>query len=297
MGHELAGVVVAVGEDVTGLRPGDRVVSPFTTACGRCFFCRRGLTSRCDQGQLLGWRNEGRGLHGAQAELVRVPLADTTLVGVPEATPLEIALLAGDVLATGWYAADRCGAPRDGLVVVVGCGAVGLCAVLALRELGVERVLAVDLVDSRLAMAESLGAVTLRLAPDVVGAVREATEGRGADAVVEAVGSESAARLALEVVRAGGTISTVGVHTEARMAFSPAEAYDRNLTYRAGRCPARAYLDRLVPRLPGLAGRLRGIVSHRLPLTEATAAYRSFGSREEGWTKVVFEPAGGLGAG
>ena len=106
MGHELAGEVVEVGRGVRQLRPGDRVVSPFTTNCGVCFYCRIGLTARCVLGQLYGWVEKGKGLQGAQAELVRVPLADATLVRLPEGTPTETALFAGDNLATGWFGAE-----------------------------------------------------------------------------------------------------------------------------------------------------------------------------------------------
>jgi threonine dehydrogenase-like Zn-dependent dehydrogenase len=105
MGHEFVGEIVDVGKGVERFRRGDLVVSPFTTSCGTCFYCRTGLTARCVSGQLFGWVEKGRGLHGAQAELVRVPLADSTLVKVPEGTPTEQALFAGDVLATGWFGA------------------------------------------------------------------------------------------------------------------------------------------------------------------------------------------------
>ncbi|MFL6202613.1 MAG: alcohol dehydrogenase catalytic domain-containing protein, partial [Thermoanaerobaculia bacterium] len=110
LGHELAGEVVEAGRGVARFRAGDLVVSPFTTSCGVCFYCRLGLTGRCERGQLFGWVEEGRGLHGVQAEYVRVPLADSTLVAVPEGTPPELALFAGDILATGWFGAESAGA-------------------------------------------------------------------------------------------------------------------------------------------------------------------------------------------
>ncbi|HYG60971.1 MAG TPA: alcohol dehydrogenase catalytic domain-containing protein, partial [Thermoanaerobaculia bacterium] len=134
LGHEMAGEVVAAGPEVRRFRPGDRVVSPFTTSCGRCFYCRTGLTARCVEGQLFGWVQEGRGLHGVQAEYARVPLADSTLVAVPGGVPLEAALFAGDVLATGWYAAESAGVGPGAVAAVVGCGPVGLMAALAARE-------------------------------------------------------------------------------------------------------------------------------------------------------------------
>ncbi|HEX5760544.1 MAG TPA: alcohol dehydrogenase catalytic domain-containing protein, partial [Thermoanaerobaculia bacterium] len=231
MGHELAGEVVATGRAVAGFRLGDLVVSPFTTSCGACFYCAIGLTARCVRGQLLGWVEDGRGLHGAQAELVRVPLADSTLVRVPEGAALEEALLAGDVLATGWFAAESAGAAGRTLAVV-GCGPVGLMAVLAAREQGAARVFALDGVPERLALAARYGGEPI----DVSGGgaaerVREATDGRGADAAVEAVGSPAATRLAFDLVRPGATIAAVGVHTERHLAIAAGEAYDKNLTY------------------------------------------------------------------
>lgn len=291
MGHELAGEIVEVGRDVTGLRPGDTVVSAFSTSCGNCFYCRRGLTSRCERGQLFGWVEQGRGLHGVQAELVRVPLADTTLMRVPAGVDPEEALLAGDVLATGWFGAESAGASPGATVAVVGCGPVGLMAVVAARLQGAERIFACDAVLERLALAEAFGAERLDVGNgDAAARIREATNGRGADAVVEAVGTPEATRLAFDLCRPGATIAAVGVHTEERVAFSPGEAYDRNLTYRAGRAPARALMDRLLPLLAESRLGLGRIVSHRLALADGPRAYDLFDRRLEGCTKVVFEP-------
>lgn len=290
MGHELAGEVVEVGPGVRGLVPGDRVVAPFTTSCGECFYCRGGLTARCERGELFGWVEGGRGLHGAQAEHVRVPLAETTLVKVPAGLAAELALLAGDVLATGFYGAERAGAAPGATVAVIGCGAVGACAAIAARELGAGRVFAIDPVSERRELAGRFGAEPLDPA-EAVAAVREATGGRGADAAVEAVGTPAATRLAVELVRPGGTISALGVHHEPALALSPAETYDKNLTYRSGRCPARHYLPRLLDLLA--TGRVdpAPLISHRLPLDRGAEAYALFASRGGGITKAVLMPA------
>lgn len=290
MGHEFAGEVVAVGAGVTRFRPGDRVVSPFTTSCGDCFYCRSGLTARCVRGQLFGWVEKERGLHGAQAELVRVPLADTTLVPVPEGTPAETALFAGDILATGWFGAESAGAGPGRTVAVVGCGPVGLMAVLAAREMGAERVFALDALPERLALAERWGAEPIAVQEDTAAVVRETTGGRGADAAVEAVGSPQATRLAFDLVRPGGTIGAVGVHTEAHLAIAPGEVYDKNLTYRAGRAPARAYMERLLPLIRSGRYDLAALISHRLPLAEGPRGYDLFDRKLEGCTKVVLGP-------
>ncbi|HWM91643.1 MAG TPA: alcohol dehydrogenase family protein [Thermoanaerobaculia bacterium] len=291
MGHELAGEVVEAGPEVTRFRSGDLVVSPFTTSCGGCFYCRLGLTARCVRGQLFGWVQEGRGLHGVQAEYVRVPLADSTLVAVPKGTPPEEALFAGDILATGWFGAESAGAAPGKTVAIVGCGPVGLMAVIAARELGAERVFAIDSLPDRLALAGRWGAEPVDFRKDdPLERIREATEGRGADAVVEAVGTPQASRLAFDLVRPGGTIAAVGVHVEDHLAFAPGEVYDKNLTYRAGRCPARAYMDRLLPLIQSRKYDLGTLISHRLSLAEGPLGYDLFDRRVEGCTKVVLTP-------
>ncbi len=291
MGHEFAGTVLEAGPDAEW-SPGDRVVAPFSTSCGHCFFCLDGLTARCERGQLFGWVRGGAGLHGGQAERVRVPLADTTLIPAPDDVPLEVALLMGDVLATGWHAARKAYLMHGQVAVVLGLGPVGLCAVLAARERGAARVLAFDGVPERRAFAESLGAEAHDPAAGARAAVEAATAGRGADAVLECVGSPAASRLAFELVRAGGMISAVGVHHEAGFAFSPVEAYDRNLTYRIGRCPARAYAEELTPVVHAHAAALARLVTHRVPLDRAPEMYRRFDEKRDGVLKVVFQGSG-----
>ena len=145
LGHEFLGEVVEAGADVRRFPVGTQVVAPFTTSCGKCYYCTRGLTCRCEKGQLFGWVEQGQGLHGSQAEYVRVPLADGSLVEVPEDAPVEEALFCGDVLSTGTYAAELGSVSPGSIVAVIGCGPVGLMAVVAARELGAERVLALEL--------------------------------------------------------------------------------------------------------------------------------------------------------
>lgn len=291
LGHEFVGEVVETGREVERLQPGDFVVSPFTTSCGRCEPCRAGLTSRCLHGQLFGWRQQGVGLHGAQAELVRVPLADSTLVKVPPVISPENALLAGDVLSTGYFCAHQGGVSAGQNVAVVGCGPVGLMAILAARHLGAERVFAIDRVTERLEIAARWGAEPLDLQkPTPEEAVIEATRGLGVDVVLEAVGSPQASLLAMRLVRAGGTISAVGVHTEPQFAFSPVEAYDKNLTYRIGRCPARRFMDTVLPMLAESEIDPAAIISHRLPLTHGARAYELFAAKLDTCTKAVLLP-------
>jgi len=291
LGHEFLGTVLECGPEVRRWKPGARVVSPFSTSCGRCFYCERGLTSRCVESQLFGWVQDGQGLHGGQAELVRVPLADSTLVALPADVPEEQALLAGDVLSTGFHAAESGNVTSGDLVCVLGCGPVGLCAVLGARELGARAVLAVDSVPERLALAERFGAQPVELgAEDVAARARAASDGRGADVVLEVVGSPQASRLAWDVVRPGGTIAAPGVHNEPHLAFPPGALYDKNLTYRAGRAPARAGMERMLELLRRKAFDLAPLFSHRLPLAEAVHGYALFDQKREGCTKVLLRP-------
>ncbi|MEM7417605.1 MAG: alcohol dehydrogenase catalytic domain-containing protein [Gemmatimonadota bacterium] len=291
MGHELLGDVVEVGADVRNLSLGDRVVAPFTTSCGDCFYCDEGLTARCPEGQLFGWIQDGEGLHGAQAEYVRVPLADGTLVPVPEGLDDAVALLSGDILSTACFGADLARISEGDVVGVVGCGPVGLLAVLAAFDRGASRVIAVDGVESRLDVARAFGAEPVDFRSGSPGEeAREATEGRGVDAVIEAVGSPDATRTAARMLRPGGRLAAVGVHTEEHLALSPGAMYDQNLTYAAGRCPARHYMPASLALASKHADLIDSLISHRLPLSEGVDAYRRFAAREPGWTKVVLQP-------
>lgn len=291
LGHEFAGEVVAAGRDVRGFAPGDRVFAPFTTSCGTCFYCTRGLTCRCESGALFGWIAGGRGLHGAQAGFVRVPLADSTLVAAPEDVSWEQALLCGDVLATGLFCAELGAVAAGDTVAVIGLGAVGVLATAAARLSSAARVFAVDRVSERLALAARFGGEPVDLArQDPVDVVRSATAGRGADVVLEAVGNAAATRLAIDLVRPGGTIAACGVHNEPSFAFAPGEAYDRNLTYRAGRCPSRAFAERALSCVRDVRLPWTEVFSHRWPLSRGPEAYALFESASDGCTKVLLRP-------
>lgn len=291
MGHEFVGEIVEIGPEVRKFKSGDVVCSPFTTNCGRCFYCRIGLTARCAQGQLFGWVERGAGLHGGQAEYVRLPLADATLVKVPEGVTLEEALLLGDNFSTGYFCASMAEIEPEGTYVVVGCGPVGLMAILAAREMAAEKLYAVDSVPERLALAREFGAVAVNYqAEDAVSRVKEVTEGRGAGAVLEVVGSPQATRTAYELVRPGGVIAIAGVHTETHFAISPVQAYDKNLTIKTGRCPARYYMEKLRPMVQAKKYDIASIVTHRLPLSEGAQAYSMFDQKQNGCVKVVLQP-------
>ncbi len=291
MGHELVGEIIEVGAGVRDFSLCDRVVAPFTTSCGSCYYCCSGLTARCELGQLFGWVEDGSGLQGVQAEYARIPLADGTLVAVPEGLDESVALLAGDILSTAAYGAELARVGAGDLVVVIGCGPVGLLAIRTALERGAGEVVAVDRVPTRLATAELFGATAANFETgDPLEVVHERSDGRGADAAIEAVGSPAATRLAADLLRHGGSLAALGVHTERHLALSPGEIYDRNLTYSGGRCPVRHYLPeslRLAQRDAKLMGAL---ISHRLPLSRGVDAYRMFAERREGCTKVVLIP-------
>jgi alcohol dehydrogenase len=293
-GHEAAGEVVEVGDDVTGPAVGDRVVVPFTTSCGRCEPCRRGLTARCRDGQLFGWGDpddlDAPALPGGQAELLRVPLAGSSLVAVPDHLDDVDAVLLADNLPTGWTAVERTGAVAGDALVVVGLGAVGLCAVWTGRRRGLDPIVAVDPVEGRRHRAAVLGATAVDPA-DAAAAV--AALPLPARATVEAAGSPSGHRTAVELTAPGGTVSLISVPTGDRFGFAPASLYDRNLTVRAGRAPVRAVLDGLLPHLGADGWRLPTdeVVTHRnAVLDEGPELYRRFAAREDGLVKAAFRP-------
>jgi len=288
MGHEAVGTVVEAGAG-SRWKKGDRVFTPFTTNCGDCFYCTAGLTCRCTRGQLFGWVEGGSGLQGLQAEYARIPLANSTLMAIPEGIRTEDALLLGDVLSTGYFAAVQADVRPWGTYAIVGAGPVGLMAVTGARELGAGQIFSIDPVAERRGLAERFGAVALD--PDAaIATVREATDGRGADGVLETVGNPDAARLAFDLVRPGGIVSTVGVHTDPQFPFTPVDAYNRNLTYRVGRCPARHYMERLVPLVQSGKYDFSLLFSHRLPLSSGAEGYRLFAGRAAGCTKVLLTP-------
>ncbi|MGB8190649.1 MAG: alcohol dehydrogenase catalytic domain-containing protein [Chitinophagaceae bacterium] len=288
MGHEFVGEVVEKGKAVRHLRIGDVVISPFTTNCGACYFCFIGLTCRCISSQLFGWRSNGAGLHGGQAEFIRVPLAESTLRKLPEGVSLQEGILLGDVMSTGFYCARQAGIKPNETYVVVGCGPVGLMAVLGAREYGADIIFAVDTIEDRLDVARSYGAIGLNpLTQDVAGIIQEATTGLGAASVMEAVGRSSSMKMAYDLVRPGGIISSVGVCTEPNFSFTPTQAYDKNLTLKVGRCPARYMMDQLVPVVQEKKYKIDTIITHNLPMSSGALAYQIFDQKKEKSIKVL----------
>lgn len=291
IGHEFVGVVEDVGAEVATVKKGDFVIAPFAWSDGTCEFCRAGLQTACLHG---GFWNNGRGVLGGQAEAVRVPLADGTLVAVPgiaEDSPLLGSLLTlSDVYGTGWHAAVSAGVGPGDTVVVIGDGAVGLLCVLSAKQRGAERIILMGRHTARTDLGRRFGAteVVAERGEEGIARVRDLTPGGlGAARVLEAVGHMPAYEQALGVLRAGGVIARVGLpqYAEAPV-VSPLFWLNGSLT--GGPAPARAYIEQLLPAVldgtvePGL------VFDRELPLDDVAEGYREMDERVA--LKVMLRP-------
>ena len=337
LGHEAMGIVEEVGPETGDLRVGDRVVVPFNISCGHCWMCQRGLQSQCETTQvtsqgkgaaLFGYTDLYGSVPGGQAEYLRVPQAQYGPIRIPETGPDERWLYLSDILPTGWQAARYADVTDGDTVLVIGLGPVGQMAARSAALQGAERVIGVDLVDERLVMAAAHGAETIdtRTVDDLPSAVMEATGGRGADRVIDAVGMEAhgnplaekvigltarapkaLARKAVETigidrlavlhasidsVRRGGTISLSGVYGGMANPMPLMTMFDKQVTMRMGQANVRRWSDELLE----IVGRdgdvlgLEGLATHHVPLTDAPEAYRTFRDKADGCIKVVMQP-------
>lgn len=287
IGHEYTGEVVETGSDVANFRPGDRVVGSFVASCGDCYYCQTGWPSVCVKQQTFGFL----ALPGAQAEYLRVPNGHYTLEKIPDGVSDEQALFTGDILATGYFAADRGEIKPGDVVAVVGCGPVGLFAQMAALQFEPKVVLAIDSMPERLEMARRIGAVPVDMsAQDPTAVVREHSEGRGADVVLEAVGIAPSLQSCFRYVRPAGTISAVGMYTEPEFPFPMFRSFLADITFKIGMCPVKRYMGRLLQLIAD--GKLDPtlIITHRLPLSEAPRGYDIFDKRIESCIKVVLTP-------
>ena len=288
LGHEFVGTVVAAGDAVTQVAEGDRVLGCFCSACGNCFFCRRGDFHKCDEGRVFGHGKTLGSLQGAQAEQVLVPHANLTLRRVPEGMSDDVALFAGDVMGTGWHAVDQAGIRPGDSVAVLGLGPVGLCAVQAARAAGAAKVIAIDTVADRLALAESFGARPMHLTEDNPRvAVREATEGRGVDAAIDAVGHPDALELACRLTRKAGTVSATGVYAE-RVELHMGIVWIKALTLKTGHANVIGHVDRVLAMLDAGVLDPEPLVTHHMRLEDAAEAYAVYDRREA--LKIVMKP-------
>ena len=336
LGHEPMGVVEEVGSEVTNLAPGDRVVMPFQISCGHCWMCDRQLYTQCETTQV---REQGMGaaifgysklygqVAGGQAEYLRVPQAQFTHIRVPEGPPDERFVYLSDVLPTAWQAVAYADTPKDGTLVVMGLGPIGDMACRIAQHLGVEQVIGVDLVPERLERVRQRGVTVIDLdaVDDLGGAVRELTHGRGADAVIDAVGMEAhgspgatlaqqaasllpdavgaplmekagvdrlaALNASIDAVRRGGTISLIGVYGGMADPLPMLTLFDKQVQLRMGQANVKRWVDDIMPLLgdDDPLG-VDTFATHRLPLEEAPHAYDIFQKKEDGAVKVVLKP-------
>lgn len=291
MGHEFTGTVIDAGEDVSNFKAGDRVLSPFTVNCGECYFCKAGLTARCVKSQLYGWRENGSGLHGVHAEYVRVPMADATLVHLPDDLSWEQGNLLADITSTGYFGAELAELKSEDTCVVVGCGPVGIMAIKAAKYFGCKKIYAVDGIDFRLEFARQNGTVPVNyLKENVVEKILELTNGIGADSVIEAVGSKASMKTAFEILRPGGVLASVGVQAFDQLPFSPPDMYDKNVILKAGRCSSRSYAEKLIPLVQKGDLQLTDVITHTFDLNDGVEAYRLFDEEKSQCLKVLLKP-------
>ena len=340
LGHEPMGIVEAVGSGIDNLAVGDRVVVPFNISCGHCFMCDHGLQSQCETTQvtaydsgaaLFGYTKLYGQVAGGQAELLRVPHADYGPIKVPEGVADDRYLFLSDVLPTAWQAVEYAAIPDGGSVVVLGLGPIGDMAARIATHRHAGTVIAVDLVPERLARARARGIDVLDLnemdTGQLVAAVRDRTGGRGADAVIDAVGMEAhgspaakaaqtvtgflpdrlmekvmpragidrlaALHTAIELVRRGGTVSIIGVYGGQTDPLPMLTLFDKQVTLRMGQANVRRWVDDIIPLLgdDDPLG-VDTFATHHLPLDQAPDAYAMFRDKRDGAVKVVFRPAG-----
>jgi threonine dehydrogenase-like Zn-dependent dehydrogenase len=336
LGHEPMGVVEEVGGQVTSIAPGDRVVIPFNVSCGTCFMCGQGLHSQCettqvrDQGMgaaLFGYTRLYGQVPGGQAELLRVPFANTLPIKVPEGPPDDRFVYLSDVLPTSWQAVEYAAIPDGGSVAILGLGPIGdMSSRIALLR-GAGRVIGVDLVPERLERARRHGVEALDLGDhdDVAETIRDLTDGRGPDAVIDAVGMEAhgapasklaqqmttllpdslaarlmekagvdrltALHLAIDVVRRGGTISLIGVYGGMADPLPMLTLFDKQVQLRMGQANVKRWVDDLLPLLSdGDPLGVDGFATHRLPLDQAPQGYEMFQKKQDGAIKVLLQP-------
>src|SRR3954471_12549763 len=335
LGHETMGEVVEVGPENKALKVGDRVVVPFTIGCGECFFCKRGFHSGCERTNpnakmakelwgnspagLFGYSHLLGGYAGGQAEYLRVPYADVGPLKVPAGLADEQVLFLSDIFPTGYMAAEFCIITPDDTIAVWGCGPVGQMAIRSAFLLGAARVLAVDTVPERLALARSAGAETIDfMKEDVYDRIQELTKGRGADACIDAVGTEAepsasldsrwdrikvatfmgtdrphVLRQAIHCCRNFGTVSIVGVYGGFLDKIPMGSAINRGLTFRMAQTPGQYYLPKLLTLIEEGKIDPSFVITHTAPLEKGPELYQTFRDKKDGCIKVVLKPGMG----
>jgi 2-desacetyl-2-hydroxyethyl bacteriochlorophyllide A dehydrogenase len=288
IGHEFVGTVLAAGDAVTRVGVGDRVLGCFHTACGTCFFCMRGAYHACDEARVFGHGATLGSLPGAQAEQVLVPRANLVLRRLPEGISDDAALFAGDVMGTAYHAVVDGGVRPGDAVAVLGLGPVGLCAVQVAKASGAASVIAIDTVAERLDVARSFGAQAVHLTEeDPRAAVREATDQRGVDICVDAVGHPDALDMAARVTRKAGTVSAIGVYAE-RVEVHMGVIWIKALSLKTGRANVIAHVDSVLGMIANGVLDPSPLVSRHMTLDDAPEAYEAYANREA--LKIVLAP-------
>lgn len=288
IGHEYVGTVLAVGEQVRGVNVGDRVLGCFQTACGHCWFCRRGWFHKCEQSRTFGHGATLGSLQGTQAEQALVPNADLVLRPVPHGMSDDVALFAGDVMGTGFHAVADSGLRPGDVAAVLGLGPVGLCAVQAAKAAGAAHVIAVDSVPERLAVAESFGAQAVHLNDgDPRAAAREATDGRGVDVCIDAVGHPQALDMAVRLTRKCGTVQAIGVYAE-RAEVHLGLVWIKSLRLCCGHANVIGHVDRVLAMMSAGVLDPSPLVTHHMGLDDAPEAYALYERHEA--LKIVLRP-------
>ncbi len=288
IGHEYVGTVIAAGDAVSRVAEGDRVLGCFQTACGACWFCRRGLFHRCLHSRTFGHGATLGSLQGTQAEMALVPNADLVLRKVPEAISSDVALFAGDVMGTGFHAVKESGIGPGDVVAVLGLGPVGLCAAQVARAAGAAKVFAVDTVSERLEVARALGAEPVHLTEqDPKREIAAATEGRGADVTIDAVGDPRALETAIRLTRACGTVQCIGVYAE-RTEVHMGLLWLKAINLRGGQANVIAHVDPVLAMLASGVVDPSPLVTRHMPLEDAAEAYAVYDRREA--LKIILTP-------
>ncbi|KAM6485633.1 S-glutathione dehydrogenase [Trichoderma sp. SZMC 28011] len=291
MGHEFTGEVVEVGSAVTTLKPGDKVITPFTISCGKCFYCKQGYSSRCEKNLLFGSPR----LDGGQAQYCRVPLADGCVVKAPAKIREHLLVLMADIYPTGYFAAYNAfrgvqeEVHRQSVVLVAGCGPVGLCALVAALDYKPRHIIAIDSIGSRLEQAKRLGAEPWDYRADMDGLrtrVMELTDGRGADIAIEVVGHSDALEMCFSLLRPWGKISSVGVHVGS-IPWTGNQAFHKNLSIDMGRCPVRSLFPQALESLERHQDDLEFLAENTKPLSEAVKWYDEFNNMRV--QKIIFD--------
>ena len=286
LGHEFVGEVVDIGSDIKKIKKGDRVSANCITFCGECFFCKRGYINNCKYG---GWELGCR-IDGCQAEYVRVPFADTGLTKIPDNISYENALFVGDILSSGYFGAEMCEIRNGDIIAVIGAGPVGLCAMMCAKLMGALSVIAIDVNDYRLTIAQEQGIADIILNPnktDVQEDIRKLTNGIGADSVIEAAGSKETFEMAWKIARPNAIIGIVAMY-DRNMILPLPDMYGKNLTFKTGGVDA-VHCKKLLDLISEKKLSTDFLITHKFKLKEIETAYELFQSKPNNCLKIAIE--------